>query len=239
MQSGVVTHLLCLKSVGFLILLLAIPAYGQFADADVTQRVLPVAELKDLDFISSFLEEHFIFPQDPDYSSGVFFDITRDGFGSNDVLVLYPSEEQFQLSAYLPEQLAAVLRRQGLATDYTISTTRDLTEILIDEAENETNPKKALAGILLGSIQNYYPSGEFQGYISQQNENLRVSFWGYNEDVWQFTPRIEQCIEPPESESVLIVAHKQPEIRTFLDIDGCIIVESTTTGGEVSSRVCN
>jgi len=70
-------------------------------------------------------------------------------------LVLYPSEEQFHLSAYLPEQLAAVLRAQGLATDYTISTTRDLTEVLIDEAENETSPKKALAGALLGSIQNY------------------------------------------------------------------------------------
>ncbi len=239
MQSTSVTHFLRLKSLGFWLLFLAIPAYGQFTDADVTQRVLPVAELRDLDFISSFLEQHFIFPQDQDYTSGVFFDITRDGFGSNDVLVLYPSEEQFHLSAYLPEQLATILRNQGLATDYTISTTRDLTEVLIEEAESETNPKKALAGSLLGSIQNYYPSGEFQGYISQQNENLRVSFWGYSEDVWQFTPKTEQCVEPPESESVLIVAHKQPEIRTFLDVDGCIIVESTTAGGEVSSRVCN
>ncbi|MCY4674558.1 MAG: hypothetical protein OXD43_12490 [Bacteroidetes bacterium] len=58
---------------GFWILFLALPAYGQIADADVTQRVLPVAELRDLDFINSFLEENFIFPQDPDYSSGVFF----------------------------------------------------------------------------------------------------------------------------------------------------------------------
>jgi len=224
---------LCLLAV----VLTTFPVFGQ--TADVTQRVLPVAEMSDLDFLNDFLEEHFIAPQDPDFTSGIFFDITRDGFGSNDVLVLYPSEEQFHLSAYLPDNMSQVLRTQGLATDYNLVTTRNLTEVIVDEAENETNPKKALAGAMLGSIQNYYTEGEFQGYISQQGDNLRVSFWGYGEDDWFFTPKSEICMEPPKNESVVVVAHKQPEIRTFLDVDGCVVVESSTAGGDVSSRVCD
>ncbi len=218
-------------------MLLTVPVYGQIAE--VTQRVLPVAEFSDVEFINTFLEEFFIFPEDPNYTSGLFYDITQDGFGTNDLLVLYPSEEQFQLGSYLPERLSSVLNTQGLATDYELSTTRALTEVIIAEAENETNPKKALAGALLASIQNYYTEGEFQGYISQRNEDLSITFWGYKEDTWTFTPKAGQCVEPPDSESLLIVAHKQPEIRTFLDIDGCVIVESSTAGGEVSSRVCN
>jgi len=221
----------------FALVLIALPVFGQ--TADVTQRVLPVAEMTDLDFLSAFLEDHFIAPQDPDFTSGIFFDITRDGFGSNDVLILYPSEEQFHLSAYLPDNMSQVLRTQGLATDYNLVTARDLTEVIVDEAENETNPKKALAGAILGSIQNYYTEGEFQGYISQQGENLRVSFWGYGENDWFFTPQSEICSEPPENESLVIVTHKQAEIRTFLDVDGCVVVESSTAGGDVSSRVCD
>lgn len=237
MHSRKIMRSVYLMSLGIWMLSMAPPVYGQ--NTQVTQRVLAVAEITDLEFIASFLEEHFIFPQNQEYVSGVFFDITGDGFGSNDVLVLYPSEEQFQLSAYLPEQMADVLRTQTLETDYRITTTRDLTDVLIEEAENETNPKKALAGAVLGTIRNYYVSGEFHGYISQQNENLRITFWGYDEDMWKFTPRAEQCIDPAETESVMIVTHRQPQIRTFLDIDGCVIVESSTAGGEVSSRVCN
>ncbi len=221
----------------WMVVVFALPVYGQ--TAEVTQRVIPVAEFSDVEFISTFLEEFFIFPEDPNFSSGIFYDVTRDGFGKNDLLVLYPAEEQFQLGSYLPERLSSVINRQGLATDYTLDTTRELTEVIVAEAENETNPKKALAGALLGSIQNYYTEGEFQGYISQQNEILSITFWGYQEDTWKFTPKAAQCVEPPDSESLLIMAHKQPEIRTFLDIDGCVIVESSTAGGEVSSRVCN
>lgn len=204
---------------------------------EVTQRVMPVAELSDLNFIASFLEEQFISPEDPDYTYALFFDITRDGFGSNDVLVLYPAKELFQLSPYVPDRMVDVLRRQGLATDYNLSTTLEVSGIVIDEAENEENPKKALAGMVIESVQSYYPAGNVEGYFSRQDSDVRVSFWGYDDDAWQFVPKAAQCVKY-DKDPVMIVAHKQPEIRTFWDVDGCVIVESYTVGAQVSSRIC-
>ena len=64
-------------------------------------------------FIGTFLDEQFIFPANPDYQSAIFLDVTRDGFGSNDLLVLYPAEEQFLISGYLPDQLADALRSRA------------------------------------------------------------------------------------------------------------------------------
>ena len=98
--------------------------------ANVSQQVLPTVDLKDLDLIGELLEEQFIIPADPNYRSAVFLDVTRDGFGVNDVLILYPSEEYFQLSDYLPERMMNVLSEQNLETDYSLYTSREMNVIL-------------------------------------------------------------------------------------------------------------
>ncbi len=223
--------------VGCLTLCVGIPAFGQ-EEGFVTQRVLPVVELTDLDFVRSLLEEQFILPEDPDFTHALFYDITRDGFGSNDVMVLYPSEEQFQLGAYLSGDMADALGTQGLATDYNLVTVREYAQFLVEEAEIELDPKKALASSMIQTIQGYYSDGDFQGYISRQGEDVRVTFWGFDESMWQFIPDLTQCINPTERDPVMLMAHKQPEIRSFLDIDGCVIVESSSTEVQISSRVC-
>ena len=205
--------------------------------ARVTQRVLQVAELIDLSFIDDFLADQFITPENAEYTSAVFLDLTRDGFGTNDVLILYPSEEHFLLSEYLPEQMVNILSAQNLETDYNLNTIRSLSRIIAGEAEEEEDPKKALAGALLGSLLIYYPAGNFQGYIDQAGEDLHISFWGYDEDAWRFIPEATQCIQP-DADPMILVVHKQPEIQSFLDLDGCVVIQASTTGAEVSSRVC-
>jgi len=220
-----------------LFLLLGSPLFGQ--DGFVTQRVVPVVEITSLEFIQSLLEEQFILPEDTAFTHALFYDITRDGFGSNDVMVIYPSQEQFQLGAYLSGGTAEGLRTQGLATDYNLTTIREYAELLTEEAENEMDPKKALASSMIRTIESFYSDGDFQGYISRQDQDVQITFWGYDESMWQFLPGVAQCIDPPEREPVMVVAHKQPEIRTFLDVDGCVIVESSTASAEISSRVCD
>ncbi len=213
----------------------ATEAFAQIAE--VSRRVLPVAEVKDLSFLSQFLEEQFISPENPDYTSAAFLDVTRDGFGSNDLLILHPGEEYFQLSEYLPERMINVLSAQNLATDYNLSTVQSLSRVIADEAEEEEDPKKALAGAFLRSLLVYYPAGNFQGYIDQIGEDVRISFWGYEEDQWHFAPEATQCIQPDDDPLILVV-HKQRQIQSFLDVDGCVVIQASTTGAEVSSRVC-
>ena len=211
------------------------PVFGQLAE--VTQRVLPVAETTNLEFLAGFLESQFIQPNDPNYVSGAFLDVTRDGFGTNDVLILNPSQEYFQLGEYIPTQMINVLSEQNLRTDYNLSTIRQMSQVIADEAEEEEDPKKALAGAFMRSLLVYYPAGNFQGYIDQVADDVRISFWGYEEDAWQFIPEATQCVQPDQDPLILTV-HKQPVIQSYLDMDGCVVVQASTTGADVTSRVC-
>ena len=223
--------------VGSLMLCMGMPAFAQ-VEGYSTQRVVQVVEMTDLAFIRSLLEEQFILPEDPEFTHALFYDITRDGFGSNDVIVLHPAEEQFQLGAYLSGEMAEALRTQGLASDYRLTTVSDYANLLSEEAENEMDPKKALASAMIQTIGGYYSEGDFHGYVSRQGEDVQITFWGFDEAMWQFVPELTQCLNQPEGEPVMLVAHKQPEIQSFLDIDGCVIVESSTTTAQISSRVC-
>ena len=221
----------------FLALALLVPAAALAQMATVSQRVLRVAELNDLGFIRQFLDDQLINPRDPDFASAAFLDVTGDGFGTNDLLILYPSQEHFLLSEYLPERMTNILSAQNLATDYNLTTVRDLSRVIADEAEDEEDPKKALAGAMLRSLLVYYPAGNFEGYVSQVGEAVRISFWGYNDALWQFIPEATRCVQPDEDPLILVV-HKQPQIQSYLDVDGCVVIQASTTGAEVSSRVC-
>ncbi len=213
-------------------------ALGQ--DARVNQRVLPTAEVYDLDFISSFLEDQIIFPNDPDYTHAAFLDVTEDGFGSNDILILYPSEEHFSLSQYFPEAMLNTLVSLNLETDYRINTIRDRSPLLADEGEVEEDAKKALAGAILGSLLHYYPEGPMEIHLLQRGEDVHITFWNYEEDLWTFVPQATQCVQPDilESDPLVIMVHKQPEVRSYIDSEGCVVVESMTRGGSIASRSC-
>ena len=221
-----------------LLLLSCGTAHGQ--QAKVNQRVLPAAEVYDLDFINRFLEDQIIFPNDPDYTHALFLDVTEDGFGSNDILVLYPSEEHFSLSPYFPEAMLNTLVTLNLETDYRISTVRSRSPLLADEGEVEEDAKKALAGAILGSLLHYYPEGPMEIHLLQKGEDVHITFWNYEEDLWNFVPQATQCIQPDlrEAEPLVIVVHKQPEVRYYIDSEGCAVVESMTRSGSIASRSC-
>ncbi len=221
--------------------LLLLPCWGaRGQEAKVNQRVLPSAEVYDLDFINRFLEDQIIFPNDPDYTHAIFLDVTEDGFGSNDILVLYPSEEHFSLSQYFPEAMLNTLVSLNLETDYRINTIRSRSPLLADEGEVEEDAKKALAGAILGSLLHYYPEGPMEIHLLQRGEDVHITFWNYEEDLWTFVPQATQCIQPDlrESDPLVIMVHKQPEVRSYIDSEGCVVVESMTRGGSIASRSC-
>ena len=222
-------------------ILLFLPARtAQAQEARANQRVVPVAEVYDLEFINRFLEDQIIFPNDPEYTHAVFMDITEDGFGSNDILVLYPGREHFTLSPYLPEAMLNTLVSLNLETDYRINTVRDRTVLLASEAEGEGDPKKALAGAMLGSLLHYYPEGPMEVHLVQRGEDVHITFWNFDEDLWTFKPEATQCIHPglQTGEELVIMLHKQPEILSHIDSEGCVIVENLTSAGSAVSRTC-
>ena len=234
-SSGAMGRILVLSG---LLLLPFADTLGQ--EASVNQRVLPVAEVYDLEFINRFLEDQIIFPNDPDYTHATFVDITEDGFGSNDILVLYPSEEHFFAESIFPgghAQYAGFAKSgNGLSNQHC---TRQK-PLLADEGEAEEDAKKALAGAILGSLLHYYPEGPMEIHLLQRGEDVHITFWNYEEDLWTFVPQATQCIQPDllESDPLVIRVHKQPEVRSYIDSEGCVVVESMTRAGSIASRSC-
>ncbi len=224
----------------FSILLLLPSRVARGQEAMANQRVVPVAEVYDLEFIGRFLEDQIIFPNDPEYTHAVFMDITEDGFGSNDILVLYPAREHFTLSSYLPEAMLNTLVALNLETDYRINTVRDRSILLASEAEGESDPKKALAGAMLGSLLHYYPEGPMEVHLVQRGEDVHMTFWNYDEDLWTFKPEATQCIHPglQTGEPLVVRMYKQPEISSYIDSEGCVVVENMTRAGDVVARSC-
>ena len=225
---------------GFFLLLglfAAHACWGQQQDAHVSQWVRPVAEVFDLEFLEQFLEDQLIVPEHGDYESAVFVDVTNDGFGTNDLLVLQPSREQFLLSQYLQENMLNTLLALNLEEDYRLTTVRAQSAVVTDEAEAEENPRKALAGAILRSILPYYPEGPFELYVRQRTDDVSISLWGYELDLFEFAPEATLCTVPP-SEPMMVKVYGEPQIRSHLDSDGCVVVERWTADGKVVSRSC-
>ncbi len=219
-------------------LMVPLVVLAQPQDADVSQWVLPAAEVHDLAFVRQFLEDQIIVPAHAAYTSAVFLDVTQDGFGTNDLLVLQPSREQFLLSAYLPESMLSALTALNLAQDYRLTTVRAQSEVITEEAEQEAHPRKALAGALLRSVLPYYPEGSLDIYLRQRGDDINITLWGYEQALFRFVPQATQCVPPP-SEPLMVELYSEPTIRTHLDFEGCVVVETWTADGNVVSRACN
>jgi len=220
------------------VLLFAGAAYGQDQEADVSQRVMPAAEVYDLEFIRQVLEDQILFPENDSYTSAVFLDVTQDGFGINDLLVLEPNRDQFLLSATLPQDLLSRLSALNLEEDYRLQTVRGQSAVVTEEAEMEENARKAMAGSVLRTLGAYYSSGPLEMYVRQQNEEVNITIWGYDSERLTFVPNATRCIAPP-SEPMLVEMFSEPTVRSYLDYDGCVVVENWTADGKVVSRSCN
>ncbi|MDE2730203.1 MAG: hypothetical protein OXI38_02260 [Bacteroidota bacterium] len=220
------------------VLLFAGAAYGQDQEADVSQRVMPAAEVYDLEFIRQVLEDQILFPENDSYTSAVFLDVTQDGFGINDLLVLEPNRDQFLLSATLPQDLLSRLSALNLEEDYRLQTVRGQSAVVTEEAEMEENARKAMAGSVLRTLGTYYSSGPLEMYVRQQNEEVNITIWGYDSERLTFVPNATRCIAPP-SEPMLVEMFSEPTVRSYLDYDGCVVVENWTADGKVVSRSCN
>ena len=212
-------------------------ARGQPQEADVSQWVLPAAEVHDLEFLRQFLDDQVILPEQDTYTSAVFLDVTLDGFGTNDVLVLEPTKEQFLLSEYLKESMLNALMALNLSDDYRINTVRSQSEAITEEAEVEENPRKALVSAVLRSVMPYYPEGPMELYLRQRGDDINITLWGYEQDGFQFVPQATQCVSPP-SEPLMVELYAEPTVRTHLDFEGCVVVETWTADGKVVSRSC-
>ncbi len=141
----------------------------------VQQEVIPVAYIDDPGLIASIIESNLI-PADADSVKKIrFIDITRNGFGDNDLLTLFPSRQTYPF--IVDATLANVMQSWHFNTGQQLITTNREPEFF-EHLLPTGLQSRILAGILRTVNQNYH-NLPIKLYFSRDSTgSVRLDLWG-------------------------------------------------------------
>ena len=160
---------------------LAGPAMGQSFD----QLTRPVASLVRPSLIDTFLTELLIPP--PDTLSRIdIVDLTRNGFGPDDVIILYPSQTAYPVRADVPRLLQDIMKGWELVADYRLDATLQESHTLQPEAHRLQDAKGAISGAIVSAIAQYYQGTDIDLRLARAEEGIRLEMWNYDPDAMRY-----------------------------------------------------
>ena len=175
-----------------------VDAQNLTGEPEVTQIFRPIAEIVDPASIETLLFE-FLLAEDADEVERIeIIDITNNGFGPDDVLVVYPSTNVYTLDQPGPD-VAEIMRgwsfeeqrRDGvnLSPDYFYPAYADtLPPDQIEETQIEL-VQNALIADIKESLNRNYDAMPFSLRLERDNEGFTFQMWNYNRDAFSYTPR--------------------------------------------------
>ncbi|MDI6401634.1 hypothetical protein QLX67_06480 [Balneolaceae bacterium ANBcel3] len=188
----------------FTLLFINIPlskAQSSFESPEVSQIFRNIVEITDESSIQIILDDFFITENVEDVERIEIIDISDVGFGSNDILVIYPSRNVYVLDQPSPSLLEDMRtwsiteqRRDGLNTlsaDYFYphhADTLDRSEI--SETEMELVMGSMISDVIESVNRNYHDmpiSMRFER--GGLDEGFTFQIWNYNEDAFSFQSR--------------------------------------------------
>lgn len=160
-------------------------------DANFSQVTRPVAELTDQGQIEELLNELFIIPDTPidSIQSIEVVDISLNGFGPDDVIVVQPSQETFRVD---PSNVTGRVRE--MMADWSLETEfqQDAGNAPADafEPTNPDDPQRAEAAItydLLRSVErNYENDTPISILLDRDEQGFTVQMWDYEEEAMEY-----------------------------------------------------
>ena len=209
-----------------LLLLLSGTSFGQ----QFNQLTRPVATLVRPSLIDSFLVEMLIPP--PDTVSAIeVIDLTGNGYGPDDILVLYPSQEAYPISAYVPRVLQDVMKGWELEADYRLDATLDESKTLEPDAHRRKDPKDAISGAIISAVDHYYVGTDMEMRLTRGADGLRLEMWNYDPNAMQYRPW------PQGHRRTQQFQFAAPRfVTTFREAGTCI--DAFREGEQVFSRPC-
>ena len=194
--------------------------------AEVTQIFRPVAVIEDPASIELILEAYILTVDASEVEKIEIIDITNNGFGNDDFLVVYPSLEVFELINTPPEieELMrawsfAELRRTGLNLDpdYFYPHHADTLESWqLEETDMQLVQSSLISDILL-SLNRNYNELPFSLRLERDEDGFTFQMWNFNENAFRFTPR------PPATPDSVAVH----DLMYVLYSDSTIVADTT------------
>ncbi len=215
---------------------LAAPLCAQQID----QLTRPVAVVEDDALIASFLEELFIPATDDIWRIDVV-DLTGNGWGPDDALILYPSLETYFTHGDVPRVLQRVMKTWELAHDYRLDATVEDSRRVQADAHRSQNARDALSGAVLGAIAHYYTGDEIDLRLSREASGLRLEMWNYDPEALRYSVPLQGPVCTAASAVAPIVEStfrfaKPHFVTSFRDAGDCVV--SRLNDGRIETSPC-
>ena len=197
------------------------------------QLTRPMVTLTDQAVIERVLADLLILMPDTLVSMNMV-DVTANGYGVDDLLILNPTGTVHHLSGYIPVSLQSLIAEWKFEVDYRYDAfLTDTPQTLLD-AHSAQDASNAIAGACVDAISRHYTGGNMKLLLSQDPKTVRVEMWGFNPSGLRYGGA---------GESIACEINRQrfefapPIVVTaFRDVDTC--VEAWGEDGAVQTRPC-
>ena len=185
-------HIIRLMTTGLLCLSLGVLARAQTPDIDFTQVTRPVVEVSDAQLIDFLLFELIIEPIEKPTRLHVI-DVTQNGFGPDDVIVVYPTAEAFMIPEFLPDSVQTVMSSWIPEVDFKMDAgnlAADALAALIQDDELGGNrAEKTILHDVVQAVGRSYHDLPVGMLFRRDSLGFTFQMWDYNPAAMQYTPK--------------------------------------------------
>lgn len=153
------------------------------------QLTRPIAEVMNREDIEFLLDQLLIFPQQEEAVTQLdIIDINGNGFGPDDVVIVYPSQESFMLLDDIPDDVQELMSSWALEADYQVDAGNLPASVFNPEGVVEQQAEQAILFDLLQSLQRNYDDIPVNLRFDRDANGFTMQLWDYDEAAMQYEP---------------------------------------------------
>ena len=181
-----------------LVALSLIAGHSQLAGAqstppvNYTQITRPVVEITDPRVIEYLLFELIIEPLQPPTKLQVI-DITMNGYGPDDIIVVYPTVEAFLIEEFLPDSVQAVMSSWVPEVEFRLDSgnlpAAVLAALLESDADSSTRAENAILNEVVQAVERNYRDLPLGLLFRRDSLGFTFQLWDYDRLAMRFAPR--------------------------------------------------
>lgn len=225
-----------------LVFVLVRPQAAQAQHFDQLTR--PVASITSRTLIDTILDELLILAPDSARVTRIdVVDLTANGYGPDDVLILYPTLETYLLRDDVPSRIQEIMKQWELEADYRLDASLEESRLVEEEAHRRQSAADALSGAVIAALGRYYHALEIDLRLSRDQTGLRLEMWNFDPSAMQYVPPPGglECVPSGSPEPTLALKQqfqfRQPRfILAFRDPGACVV--TVLKGGMMQTRPC-
>ncbi|MBX2820249.1 MAG: hypothetical protein KTR29_11230 [Rhodothermaceae bacterium] len=172
------------RAFGFIagMLFMSSPAYILAQSAQVSQSILPTARITNQDDILKLLDLLFIFEEE--VTSMDIIDVTSNGFGPDDIVVTYPSQQTHYLGADVDGEAQAMMDEWAFEAEFRRDASSQVAPEQFDPALNPTlaegeQAEMAILSEILYSLQRNYKDEPVRMLFERDNGAFTFQMWDF------------------------------------------------------------